>query len=128
MLKILVLPVSAQSEMCQHIILNVNLQGIQLKRISEAHKYDKASAVPKLGSESVHPNFLCRNTGVVEALITQAEARGNSPSLKDLLIEESWKQHLQSEFSKPYMSKLEQFLHEEWKANSIFPPKHLIFR
>lgn len=46
MLKILVLPVSAQSEMFQHIILNVNLQGIQLKRIPEAHKYDRASAVP----------------------------------------------------------------------------------
>ena len=53
---------------------------------------------------------------------------GIHPALSDLLMEDSWREVLQSEFQKPYWTKLQQFLHEEWGSQKIFPPQHLIFR
>ena len=58
----------------------------------------------------------------------QAKALGTPPKLEDLLIDESWREALGGEFSKPYMRKLGDFLSTEWQQHSIYPPQHLIFR
>ncbi len=58
----------------------------------------------------------------------QAKALGVPPKLEDLLIDESWREALGGEFSKPYMRKLGDFLSTEWQQHSIYPPQHLIFR
>ncbi len=42
-------------------------------------------------------------------------------------IEESWKQHLQEEFDKPYFKKLTDFVRQEYQTKQIFPPAKLIF-
>lgn len=71
---------------------------------------------------------LCRNLAIADLRIKQAEARGGPLSLEELLVEDTWRQHLGPEFRKPYMAKLQAFLHEEWTGHTVFPPKHLIFR
>lgn len=43
-------------------------------------------------------------------------------------IHDSWKQLLQSEFEKPYFLKLRDFVKEEYKKHTIYPPAKLIFR
>lgn len=43
------------------------------------------------------------------------------------LMDESWRPVLQKETSKPYFSKLEEFLTVEYKSKTIFPPKELVF-
>jgi uracil-DNA glycosylase len=46
----------------------------------------------------------------------------------DVAIEESWKQELKEEFSKPYFEKIVHFLKEEKKAGkTLYPPGKLIF-
>lgn len=42
-------------------------------------------------------------------------------------IEESWKQHIGSEFSKPYFATLTAFVHDEYRNNTCYPPGKLIF-
>ena len=51
----------------------------------------------------------------------QAKALGVPPKLEDLLIDESWREALGGEFSKPYMRKLGDFLSTEWQQHSIYP-------
>lgn len=65
---------------------------------------------------------------VAKLRVEQAAQQGGQPALADLLVEESWRQHLKAEFQKPYMAKLQGFLQEEWAKHTVFPPKHLIFR
>ncbi len=43
-------------------------------------------------------------------------------------MHESWKEFLNSEFSKPYFKELSNFLHEEYENKTIFPKKELVFR
>lgn len=43
-------------------------------------------------------------------------------------MHESWKEFLDSEFSKPYFKELSIFLHEEYENKTIFPKKELVFR
>ena len=43
-------------------------------------------------------------------------------------MDESWRDALGAEFSKPYMRKLQEFLSTEWQQHSIYPPQPLIFR
>ena len=43
-------------------------------------------------------------------------------------MHESWKEFLNSEFSKPYFKELSSFLHEEYENKTIFPKKELVFR
>jgi uracil-DNA glycosylase len=43
------------------------------------------------------------------------------------VIEESWKIALQEEFNKPYFSTLKNFLLEERKTHTVYPPGKLIF-
>ena len=69
-----------------------------------------------------------RNVEVAKLRVEQAALQQTQPGLTDLLIDESWRQHLKAEFQKPYMAKLQSFLHEEWAKQTVFPPKHLIFR
>ncbi len=45
----------------------------------------------------------------------------------DVKIEESWKQHLGEEFSKPYFASLVNFVKEEYSKGTCYPPGKLIF-
>lgn len=42
-------------------------------------------------------------------------------------IDNSWKDKLKEEFSKPYFNVLTSFIREEYKTKKIFPPANLIF-
>ena len=42
-------------------------------------------------------------------------------------IEESWKQHLQGEFEKPYFEQLTQAVRREYQQGTCYPPGRLIF-
>ena len=42
-------------------------------------------------------------------------------------IDNSWKDKLKEEFSKPYFNVLTSFIREEYKTKNIFPPANLIF-
>ena len=45
----------------------------------------------------------------------------------DVKIEESWKNVLQDEFNKEYFSSLAEFVKNEYKKHTIYPPGNLIF-
>jgi uracil-DNA glycosylase len=45
----------------------------------------------------------------------------------DVRIEESWKSKLQGEFDKEYFIRLSEFVKEEYRTKTIFPPGGLIF-
>lgn len=45
----------------------------------------------------------------------------------DVKIESAWKEILQEEFTKDYFIKLTEFVREEYRNNTIFPPGSLIF-
>jgi len=46
----------------------------------------------------------------------------------DIKMAESWKQKLQSEFQKTYFEQLTQFVREEYKTQTVYPPGREIFR
>ena len=50
-------------------------------------------------------------------------------NFEDIPMDDSWKTQLSSEFNKPYMLSLKQFLSTEIASNTtlIYPTKHLIF-
>jgi len=43
-------------------------------------------------------------------------------------IHQSWKQHLKEEFEKPYFQELSEFVKQEYKNNTVYPPPKNIFR
>lgn len=43
-------------------------------------------------------------------------------------IDPSWKEHLAGEFEKPYFQELAQFVREEYKNETVYPPPKYIFR
>lgn len=45
----------------------------------------------------------------------------------DVKIEESWKKRLQLEFEKPYFKTLTEFVRNEYRTKTIYPPGRLIF-
>jgi len=45
----------------------------------------------------------------------------------DVKIEESWKQRLTKEFDKDYFIKLTDFVRDEYKSTTVYPPGKLIF-
>ena len=45
----------------------------------------------------------------------------------DVKIEQSWKEHLQIEFDKPYFKDLTDFVREEYARGPVYPPGRLIF-
>ena len=45
----------------------------------------------------------------------------------EVRLEKSWKELLQDEFAKPYFQTLSEFVHDEYKANTIYPPAKFIF-
>ncbi len=45
----------------------------------------------------------------------------------DVKIEESWKAKLREEFDREYFVKLTDFVREEYKSNTVYPPASLIF-
>ena len=45
----------------------------------------------------------------------------------DVRIEDSWKKKLQTEFEKPYFSKLIDFVKNEYRQGTVYPPGKLIF-
>ena len=42
-------------------------------------------------------------------------------------IEESWKEHLQTEFDQPYFAALADFVRQEYRSQTCYPPAKLIF-
>lgn len=45
----------------------------------------------------------------------------------EVSIEQSWKTRLQNEFDKPYFKSLTDFVREEYRTKTIYPPGRLIF-
>jgi uracil-DNA glycosylase len=45
----------------------------------------------------------------------------------EVRIEQSWKQHLMPEFDKPYFVNLTNFVRDEYRTKTIYPPAKLIF-
>lgn len=45
----------------------------------------------------------------------------------DVQIEENWKQHIGEEFEKPYFANLIEFVRNEYKSTTCYPPGRLIF-
>ena len=45
----------------------------------------------------------------------------------EVKIDQSWKQHLQTEFDKPYFKTLTDFVKEEYAHGPVYPPGRLIF-
>ncbi len=45
----------------------------------------------------------------------------------DVAIEESWKEKLHEEFEKPYFEELIEFVRQEYKTHTVYPPGKLIF-
>ncbi|MBO7477797.1 MAG: uracil-DNA glycosylase [Salinivirgaceae bacterium] len=45
----------------------------------------------------------------------------------EVSIEQSWKARLQNEFDKPYFKTLTDFVRDEYRTNTIYPPGRLIF-
>ena len=45
----------------------------------------------------------------------------------NVAIEESWKERLHDEFEKPYFENLIEFVKEEYKTHTVYPPGKLIF-
>ncbi len=46
----------------------------------------------------------------------------------DVKLEPSWKQHLIGEFDEPYFQELAQFVKQEYKSTTVYPPPKFIFR
>jgi len=46
----------------------------------------------------------------------------------DIKIEQSWKEGLKEEFSKPYFAELTEFVRKEYKSAKVYPPPEFIFR
>ena len=42
-------------------------------------------------------------------------------------LEKSWKELLKDEFDKPYFKSLSEFVHDEYKTNTVYPPAKFIF-
>lgn len=81
-----------------------------------------------------------RNRALVRRAIAEAAAAGaeagagsgSAPpalSLSTLLVEPTWRDSLGAELQKPYIKKLESFLHGEWAPGRkpVFPPKECVF-
>lgn len=51
----------------------------------------------------------------------------NQYNRMEVKIEESWKRRLTPEFEKTYFQKLAEFIKEEYRTNTIYPPGSLIF-
>jgi len=45
----------------------------------------------------------------------------------EVRLESSWKKLLAEEFAKPYFKDLSEFVHSEYKSNTIYPPAKFIF-
>lgn len=60
--------------------------------------------------------FVCRKTYLCRKL-----------NKMEVSIEQSWKMRLQSEFDKPYFKTLTDFVRDEYRTNTIYPPGRLIF-
>jgi len=48
-------------------------------------------------------------------------------SIMDVRIDQSWKDHLQTEFDKPYFKTLTDFVRNEYAHGPVYPPGRLIF-
>ena len=57
------------------------------------------------------------------------QERGRDPDLDALLVEQTWRDILEGEFKKEYMSSLKSFLKREWNSGAkVFPTPGNIFR
>ncbi|KAH9322410.1 hypothetical protein KI387_017049, partial [Taxus chinensis] len=66
---------------------------------------------------------------ICEQRVAEAKAKGMPfPKLEDLLVDETWLDALPSEFQKPYMQKLSEFIVRESRGSTpIYPPPALVF-
>jgi broad specificity polyphosphatase/5'/3'-nucleotidase SurE len=66
---------------------------------------------------------------VSQSTISAASEAPTPDNLNSILslIDESWRPVLQKETKKPYFSKLEQFIANEYNSKRVFPPRELIF-
>ncbi|GMH39970.1 hypothetical protein BSKO_07874 [Bryopsis sp. KO-2023] len=69
-----------------------------------------------------------RNSALARQAVTRAKEKGGHPKLNSLLVEKSWGEKLEAEFSKPYMATLESFVEKEWSEGAVFPAPFDIFR
>ncbi len=67
--------------------------------------------------QSRHPTNLKAN----------AKAKANAKVIMDVRIDPSWKEHLQTEFDKPYFRTLTDFVRQEYASSTVYPPGRLIF-
>lgn len=89
---------------------------------------DNPGGIPRahMGSARALSN---KNHALAKQAVIMREKQGQVPFLKELLVEESWKQALDTEFEKPYFKALETFVRGEWSGGSlVFPPKDCVFR
>ena len=57
----------------------------------------------------------------------KANAKANAKVIMDVRIDPSWKEHLQTEFDKPYFRTLTDFVRQEYASSTVYPPGRLIF-
>lgn len=83
--------------------------------------------IEEMGRLRAHAN---RNCALAKQVVIRSENSGTSlPALKDLLIEDSWRDLMADHFTMQYFSELERFVQGEWQSGKlVFPPKDSIFR
>lgn len=103
---------------------------------SQKSKEAAASAQLQLNSEQIIRMEMNKSLArakrtrkICEERVADAKAKGMPfPKLEDLIVEESWLDALPSEFQKPYMQKLSEFVTQESRGSiPIYPPPALIF-
>ena len=52
----------------------------------------------------------------------------NGMEVKEVKIDRTWKEKLEDEFEKPYFKELTDFVKEEYKNETVYPPPKYIFR
>lgn len=80
-------------------------------------------------SRQEHRALANRNHALAKQAVIRCEQSGTVPMLGDLLVEESWRDVLKSEFDKGYFKSLEKYVRQEWtNGQLVFPPKDCVFR
>lgn len=99
------------------------------KNIVDVNSIDTSSEEAVAKARQEHRALANRNHALAKQAVIRCEQNGTVPMLGDLLVEESWRQVLGSEFEKGYFKSLEKYVRQEWTSGQlVFPPKDCIFR
>lgn len=96
--------------------------------------YKSLCTIPVRKSKSMHACmrvlWMSRCSRASDVFIFLArQKKGALPALKNLIVEDSWKNVLSAEFEKHYFGDLERFMHAEWRGKTpIYPPIETTFR